>query len=807
MYRAIRLLHAEGWLARVIDGPTHKALVFQAGSSSLSTDEYVAQLWKQLMLRAAPPRDPNAKTTPPEDPVFRWLATRARGSAEALTRIGREHGPANRARTLAEIVRTATTRQTKWLKTYVKRRVRAARPREVPASAQAVRDALVAEAATLPTSNGSQYYAPFAVRVGVVTDDVLLHAIEDTATFVRLGPADAGTAAMDMFLFVACWQGGGAWPKIGVPGSTSRRQLHAAIERLNLRGIPTVFWSIEDPPHYHDFVDIAQRCSHVYTTAAETVDAYRRDCGNSQVGVWPFAVSPRAHHPIGSGRLRRPAMFFAGSWYRQYPEREVDMANVFDGVLAAGRELIVADRCYVRGNPGFDFPPIYRPYTYPPIDHAPLQQVQKLFDWCLNFSSVKHSPTMLANRVPELLAQGAAVISNYSRSADLRYPSVFTLTDAGQVGDLVSGLHGPDLRAHQQLGVRTVFEGHTYVDALAQVCEDVGLAVSRPTRRVLIIADQVTEAVRATLAAQTLTEPHTLIAADQLTPAALADHDFVTWWPADAGYGAFHLQDQLHAFKYTNARYVRTGTPAHEFTDEVLGKRGVLFAARELAFDQLRGELAGQLPGGYVVPSVDELTPIDDPGEPAQLTIVVAQRDQAVRVWSKIFLPARRGPGRPAVDLLLLDDDSTDATSRAWLRRMARHPGVRVAPAAGTWAAHVATPYVLVVDVDDMIVFGALAQLVPALATAPAGALVVTELLDLGAVSRRSDPEAARVKLRLVPATRPPTTTSGVIVPTELLVGLAGQPLDVATLVARAPAVVGASISVVASYGRKESSR
>ena len=704
------------------------------------------------------------------------------------------------------------SRPAKKVRVYLQRRWRQQFPRRVPAAVAAAHAALVAEGGTLPGSAGSRYYAQLPVRIGVVSDEVLLTALVDTAALVPLTPTDAATAAIDVFLFVACWQGGGTWPRIGVPGSPSRLALLAALDALEARGIPTVFWSIEDPPHYRDFLEVAQRCRYVYTTAAELVPTYQRDCPGRTVDVWPFAINPRVHHPLGTGRSRRAGLFFAGSWYRQYPEREVDMANVFDGVVGAGRDLVFVDRCYLRGNPSFDVPAAYQRFTLPPIDHATLQQVQKRFDWCLNFSSVKHSPTMLANRVPELLAQGAAVVSNYSRAVDLHYPEVFTVTTSAQVGAIVDGLSGADLRAHQQLGVRGRFEGGSYVEAIARVLTAAGHAVDVPRPRVLVVADEVTEAVRAALATQTLTEPVTLMDLAALTPAALAGHDFVARWSAAPEVGPFHLQDQLHAFKYTQARYVRTGASAHDYTDELPDVRGVMFAASEFTLAELRGAASGEgarVPGGYVVPDVRARTPVPPDARPARLEVVVSlARGQAVRIWSKWFLPARRGAGRPAVDMLIVDDGSADATDRAWLARMAEHPGVRVVTsAAGAWsaaAAHAQAPLVLVGDADDQLVPGAVARLVPALRElASDRAAVCTDALDLAAPSRRSPP-GPLAPVALEPAAVLPVAMRGVVVATAALRAAGG---DLAALRQLGLVAQRAPLGLVAHYAGAPSAK
>ena len=57
------------------------------------------------------------------------------------------------------------------------------------------------------------------------------------------------------------------------------------------RGIPTVFWNKEDPPHFDDFIGAAKEFDFVFTTDADCVPMYREALGTTG---YTYFHSPRS---------------------------------------------------------------------------------------------------------------------------------------------------------------------------------------------------------------------------------------------------------------------------------------------------------------------------------------------------------------------------------------------------------------------------------------------------------------------------------------------------------------------------------
>lgn len=673
--------------------------------------------------RGAPPVTMATLNIATEAPLFRWFNNRLLGLAHIVARIGNANGIRKRLLTGAVLTYKSFKRPIGLLRKFVVREKRARLPAAISPEALAARDSLVAQGAALPTSQGSRWQRKLPLRIGVVSDDILYNAIADVADVFLVTPENYQSAQMDLFLFVAAWNGMGKWPGVGQYQSASRRTLLRAIDHLGAKGVPTVFWSIEDPPHYDDFINVAQRCAYVYTTTREKVAAYQRDCATTTVDVMSFGINPLLHNPVGSRRARRSELFFAGAWYSQYPDRCVDMANVLDGAVATGAMPVIIDRCYQRGNGGFDFPEAYKPYTLPPMEHRPLQQVQKLFRWCLNFNSVRHSATMFANRVPELLAQGVGVLSNYSLSLDQMYPNVQTVAAAAEVGPLLDA--GDDAATAQLAddGLRMVMADQTYVDKIGSVAARAGLAVVTEPAHILLITRGDLAHAQAALAQQTVRARVTIVAAAEYREELHMRADFVTLWD-QAPDDPFYLEDQLHAFTYTDAQFVTWADDGHEFVASPPPLVGTLICARAVSFAEVSAGNVTRLSHGYALPLRAQPASRGDRLASARCTIATAQRNQGLRAWHKWWRPLDG-----AARLLVFDADSDDRTAHAYLRRLVTAGASVEHLSASTNAttdvalglahawrhASIETEYVVFAPIDWHVNFGGGADLIAAL--------------------------------------------------------------------------------------------
>ena len=550
----------------------------------------------------------------------------------------------------------------------------------------------------MPESNGCRYYERLNKRIAVICDQFYWDSVKSAADFVYIDPAKWQECIknIDCLLIVSAWHGlgdGSDWQGLAYEGTKRRQDAYEIIDTCKARGVPTVFYSKEDPPSYAEFLGLAKRCDCVFTSDDGCVSRYQADCGHSRVFPLRFCINPNYHNPVGSRHcVKERNVFFAGSWMTKFPERCQDMERMFDGVLDAGRELNLVDRCYhLRDDSRYCYPKKYLRFQSPAINHDSLQKIHKLFDWCVNINTVKDSATMFANRVYELQANGNLLLSNYSLGVSNTFPNVFMIHDQKEVGRILNSFTDEEIYERQTAGVRRVMTGETCFDRVAELLQTVGLATPPPVRQVLVIATQVTDRVRDMFEFQTY-PAKTLTDLSHVTPEMYAAADLVAFFDADADYGAYYLEDMINGFKYTDSDYVTKTAYVnadgvliagreHDYVEEFEDRARTVFWRAAFTLDELlsaTGPVARA--HGYAVDHFSyaqrarQLPRIEDPA----VSAIIPVHNNGRFLYGRAFAALRRSSLFSRMEIIIVDDGSTDGWTPKVVRELERcHPNVR----------------------------------------------------------------------------------------------------------------------------------
>lgn len=556
---------------------------------------------------------------------------------------------------------------------------------------------LAQKAKKIPDGRPGRYYQKAPYRIGLICDRFFYDSICSAADFVYLSPQDCDPLAekLDALLVTTTWEGlrNAEWRGIASEDSPLRAVLYRLLDNCRKKKIPTLFYSKEDPLHYSIYLGIARRCDHIFTTAQEMVECYRRDCQNSSVRTLRFGINPQMHNPVGMRHFKKETgVLFSGSWRGGEAERCTDLSMLFDGVLGADRDLTIIDRMSGYRLPDeYRYPDRFQPCVHSSLEHGSLQKVHKLYDWAININTVKTSQTMFANRVLELQATGNLLISNYSVGVNSLFPTVFTVHDASEVGRILRGFTPEEIYERQVFGIRRVMTGETCFDRVAELLQPLGAVQPQPVRRVLVAADRITDRVRALFEEQSY-GPKKLVRTDELTDSLLAGYDMVAFFDTQSEYGPFYLEDMINAFKYTDAVYVTKSAysstkglhagPEHEYVSHMGSRYRTVFwrscfSARELR--AMRG--ARRIKNGY---SLDRFQyfrgdrPAPQPRDKYPLSVIVPVFNNGWHLYGKAFASLCRSTLFGDMEILLVDDGSTDGFTPQMVRSLAsRYSNVR----------------------------------------------------------------------------------------------------------------------------------
>ncbi|WP_374017408.1 glycosyltransferase family 2 protein [Paenibacillus thiaminolyticus] len=551
------------------------------------------------------------------------------------------------------------------------------------------------EIVSIPESNGCKYYKKLDVNIAIISDEFMLNYYKDAANFIYLDYRNykikLKKQKIDLFLFVTSWKGlYNEWVGIG-SSETKKHELYEVIDYLKAQGIPTVFQSIEDPSNYENFIEVAKRCDFVFTSAIEKVDEYKKDCLNDNVWVMEFGVNPLFHNPIGFQKKKIPnEIIFAGSWASRYKERCEDMVNIFDGVIASDKTLRIIDRNFDLEVDDYFYPEKYLKFCSPAISHRELQKTHKLYNWAINLNSIKYSETMCAMRIYELQALGNIILSNYSVAVNNKFPNVFIINDKEEVDFIINSFSDEDIYRHQLLGIRSVMSTCTVFERLKDLlikCSVIEEVVDKKT--ILIIAEKLTEKIQNQFNAQTYPYKK-IVERAALNKEDYTNYEMITYWDDSVDYFEYYLEDMTNAFKYTNSDFVTKNLDEercgeHDYVSYYNNKYTTVFWRDSFTFEEITNfDFSSELDNGYRIDnhecksSQGERSIDESSVHRFSLSVIVPIYNNGRHLLNKCFNSLKRSSIFAKMEVLLIDDGSSDDSTKCVIERLKReYPNVR----------------------------------------------------------------------------------------------------------------------------------
>ena len=595
--------------------------------------------------------------------------------------------------------------------------------------------------ANMPESNGGRYYRRVEKKIGIICDQFYYDSVYAAADFVYISPDnwEEKLKAVELLLVVSTWHGlhNEEWRGVAFEGRPTRNLVYEIIEYCNAERITTVFYSKEDPTHYKNFLGIAEKCDYVFTTAEEVIPDYKRDCGHERIYSLRFGINPVFHNPVGMCHAAKErAVVFSGTWMAVEDERCKDLAMIFDGVLDSGKNLQIIDRMYKsHTDKAYQFPDKYFQYAAPSIDHDDLQKVHKLYNWSININTVKLSQTMFANRVYELQAAGNLLISNYSMGINNLLPTVFLVHDSEEVGHILNGFTPEEIYERQMSGVRAVMTGETCYDRIAEMLSKVGISRSVSNRKVLVVANILNDRITEMFEQQSYKDK-ILISEDKLTNKIMSQYDIIAFFRDDNEYGVFYLEDMVNGFKYTDCDYITKSAylkdgqlnpgVEHDYVDIMGSKYRTVFWADAFTAGRLKQLGEGvQIINGYSIDhfNYSEGTKKNKPNEKYKLSVILPIYNVGWALYGKAFASLRRSSMFHQMEILLVDDGSTDGFTPKMVKYLeSLYPNVRTyffndggsgsaARPRNKGIELATTDYILFFDPDDEVVHDTHAKL------------------------------------------------------------------------------------------------
>lgn len=417
-------------------------------------------------------------------------------------------------------------------------------------------------------------------------------------------------ALIDFVFIESAWNGNSGDWKFKLTGTTGpSSEIVELLAECRRRGIPTVFWNKEDPPHFDDFLPLAKMFDAVFTSDVRLVDEYKKQLGHDRVAPLAFAAQPAIHSPIRpSTNVAARDIAFAGMYFtHKFPERRAQMdlllgaADAVSPRMEHGLEIFSR---FLGNDERYQFPGDLADRVVGSLPYRNLLTAYKNYKVFLNVNSVVDSPSMCARRVFEITAAGTPVISTPSEATKRFFPlSELPQPETQEEAELTlrAYVRSSELRDRTvHLAQRRIWDQHTYTHRAMAIMDSIGTDYSNPIPRSVSVVVSTNRPehlsnVLETHAAQRLenreliivqhgfeTSPELRRRASELGVENLtlleapgsdslgaclnrgieaASGDVIAKMDDDDIYGEHYLSDQLAALRYSNADLV--GKQAH----------------------------------------------------------------------------------------------------------------------------------------------------------------------------------------------------------------------------------------------------
>lgn len=533
---------------------------------------------------------------------------------------------------------------------------------------------------SIPESNGCRYYKKINVTIGIIADEFLMNSYKGVADFVYITHSNYKLYEdkLDVLFIASAWRGlNEEWKGLANPASNKRNKVFEIIEFYKKKNTKVVFYSKEDPVNYDRFIGIAKECEYIFTTCKEKIESYKKDCNNENVECLEFSVNPLYHNPIGSRMFKkRNEVIFSGSWYEKYPHRIEDMKMIFDGVVDSNLGLKLIDRNYSLNLEQHFFPEKYLKYISPSIAHEYLQKVHKLFNWAINFNSIKDSYTMFANRIYELQAIGNALLSNYSVGVNNLFPNVFLINEKNEVKEILNNLSDKEVYEHQVAGIRRVMSSETAYDRIQEMLSKIGVNYNVEERKVLVIVNNITNKIKKMFDKQSF-ENKSIIESKDFNDNILSKYDIVAFFDENISYGRYYIEDMVNAFKYTDSDYITKDSYLngdniedgiqHNYVNIIKDKNKTLFWAKSFNAKQLKSfKGTFNLNNGYSIdPFEVNIKDVykEKSDKKYKLSIIIPTYNNGNHLLNKCFNSLKKSSIFNDMEIIIVDDGSTNVNT------------------------------------------------------------------------------------------------------------------------------------------------
>ena len=563
-------------------------------------------------------------------------------------------------------------------------------------------------------SNGCKYYTKMSFRIGVISDILFYRSMSPAADFIYLTRDNylkVINQGLDCMFFVSTWKGFSNMRQGLASDASVKKVAVDLIEYSKSKGIPVVFIFVGDIRDYQLFLPFAHQCDYIFASTHEALHKFAIDCPNKPLFKYSFCINPHINNPVGLqeyGRYQECSDFIYVCNYDEnsaedlefFDKRQIEsvansLSKLFDSVLVSGINLRILCRDIgdLKQKKHTLKSLLFKKYhqyfqDYPNEDFV--QKIPKIYPWIIKTGATLSDYNVLENNTYDLCASGALIVSRYEQGMNCQYSFVNIINAFSDLEFMVNAYANDELYFGQINNIRRIFNNYTCYERLGEVLTSIGLHHEVFPAKVLVVCEKITEKIQHSFNCQTWKYKKLCIKSD-LNAELISSYKVITFFDDEFFYEEYYLEDMINAFKYTNSSFVTKDVylEGNKYKEDGV-QNNYVFEYRSLyttifwiddysvedilacSFDSDNGYAVDHFSLIRNYPAFERS--IKRP-ECFKLSVVIPIYNNGTMLLNKAFASLRRCSMFEDMEIIFIDDGSTDAYTLAIENYLARHYG------------------------------------------------------------------------------------------------------------------------------------
>src|SRR5699024_9638225 len=220
---------------------------------------------------------------------------------------------------------------------------------------------------------------------------------------------------------------------------------------------------------------------------------------------------------------------------------------------------------------------------------------------------------------------------------------------------------------------RNVFKNHTTFHRIREISSTIGITLEEKRDKILVVLNKNSKRNKQNYQQQ-LYENKDVVIEDDLSSINLDEYDFITYFDDKYIYEEYHLDDMFNAFKYVNVDFVTKDKnyESHNYISNMQNKYKTMFDLRVLnTLDDMY-----LLTNGYNLDYIEllehhELLQEKEENE-KELSVIVPIHNNGTYLEEKCFASLKRSSSFDKMEIIFINDGSTDDTTIKIINRLIR---------------------------------------------------------------------------------------------------------------------------------------